>query len=631
MAWDQRNHQHNRCGDGYIFPNKNQPDRGKASPSGVEMQMEVDTGTRRDESLPKMNQLLTALSSVEFLVKPAKQELELLNTKLLNNGCDQDLKLREKETKAELEKLRQENETMIKERNQLEEMIRKHKENIKPLQEKYKDKITELIRADEVNENLRVNLDSTKKDLDQVTQECSSIKQMLSKEKDDLRVRLRKAEAELSDTKSRLSKIMGQKLSDNNPNIADLSDTNRPTKLAERYQELYDNQWTDAFEVIEKCYSDEKKCIGILLYLLKDVKQFCEDLYETQMQEICKVIHLSEKTNRSILSDSVNKQMKDFLKGTADISVSEIQKVYCKNRSTIHGTPIAQVRPFIDECITICWLMSVQDPPVVLGKDPPPNSLFDTNFFKHYTMTGTEIDYVVWPSLYLHEGGPLLGKGVVQAKASQARQRSRGSSKETSDRDHQEAQINNDGKQQHGKRDQLAQAGAYGESRSDPRVGKEGSQTYSRNVSKNGAQSVPRERDQDTSSTCDKFTADKDAIRNDTALTTEWLMRNTKSGASTIGAGTGGTNYSQQRMNLAQTTRLPGGSQQMTGVNRCGQQRAAWPEYSPNADDLRWFDICYMNPDYNKSEDIIKIKGLPWYQAFLRYKEIRNNGSFSDV
>ncbi|WAR00663.1 hypothetical protein MAR_025035 [Mya arenaria] len=539
MAWDQRNHQHNRCGDGYIFPNKNQPDRGKASPSGVEMQMEVDTGTRRDESLPKMNQLLTALSSVEFLVKPAKQELELLNTKLLNNGCDQDLKLREKETKAELEKLRQENETMIKERNQLEEMIRKHKENIKPLQEKYKDKITELIRADEVNENLRVNLDSTKKDLDQVTQECSSIKQMLSKEKDDLRVRLRKAEAELSDTKSR--------------------------------------------------------------FFLHDVKQFCEDLYETQMQEICKVIHLSEKT------------------------------VYCKNRSTIHGTPIAQVRPFIDECITICWLMSVQDPPVVLGKDPPPNSLFDTNFFKHYTMTGTEIDYVVWPSLYLHEGGPLLGKGVVQAKASQARQRSRGSSKETSDRDHQEAQINNDGKQQHGKRDQLAQAGAYGESRSDPRVGKEGSQTYSRNVSKNGAQSVPRERDQDTSSTCDKFTADKDAIRNDTALTTEWLMRNTKSGASTIGAGTGGTNYSQQRMNLAQTTRLPGGSQQMTGVNRCGQQRAAWPEYSPNADDLRWFDICYMNPDYNKSEDIIKIKGLPWYQAFLRYKEIRNNGSFSDV
>lgn len=49
---------------------------------------------------------------------------------------------------------------------------------------------------------------------------------------------------------------MGQKLTDNNPNVADLSDTNRPTRLAERYTELYDNQWTDAFEAI---HGDEEE------------------------------------------------------------------------------------------------------------------------------------------------------------------------------------------------------------------------------------------------------------------------------------------------------------------------------------------------------------------------------------
>ena len=32
--------------------------------------------------------------------------------------------------------------------------------------------------------------------------------------------------------------------------MVDISDENRPTKLAERYNELYDNDWTDAFDTL---------------------------------------------------------------------------------------------------------------------------------------------------------------------------------------------------------------------------------------------------------------------------------------------------------------------------------------------------------------------------------------------
>lgn len=46
----------------------------------------------------------------------------------------------------------------------------------------------------------------------------------------------------------RLSKAVSEKLTAGNPAIADLSDRNRPTKLAEFYTELYDNEWTDALE-----------------------------------------------------------------------------------------------------------------------------------------------------------------------------------------------------------------------------------------------------------------------------------------------------------------------------------------------------------------------------------------------
>lgn len=63
---------------------------------------------------------------------------------------------------------------------------------------------------------------------------------------------------------------MGDKLSKQNPDIADLSDENRPTKIAEKFSELYDNQWTDAFEAVEKLHPgiDEDQRVKILIQLL---------------------------------------------------------------------------------------------------------------------------------------------------------------------------------------------------------------------------------------------------------------------------------------------------------------------------------------------------------------------------
>jgi hypothetical protein len=63
---------------------------------------------------------------------------------------------------------------------------------------------------------------------------------------------------------------MGDRLTDNNPNTADLDNRNRPTKLAEKCAELYDNQWTDAFDVLEKHYQDDEYVIEALLIDLED-------------------------------------------------------------------------------------------------------------------------------------------------------------------------------------------------------------------------------------------------------------------------------------------------------------------------------------------------------------------------
>ena len=53
-----------------------------------------------------------------------------------------------------------------------------------------------------------------------------------------------------------------------NPDIADLSDDNRPTKIAERFSQLYDDQWTDAYDALMKEGQRERNVICILLNIV---------------------------------------------------------------------------------------------------------------------------------------------------------------------------------------------------------------------------------------------------------------------------------------------------------------------------------------------------------------------------
>ena len=52
-----------------------------------------------------------------------------------------------------------------------------------------------------------------------------------------------------------------------NYNLTDLSDPKQPTEIAEKMSELYDNQWTDAFDVLEQTM-DETDIIRSLLRIV---------------------------------------------------------------------------------------------------------------------------------------------------------------------------------------------------------------------------------------------------------------------------------------------------------------------------------------------------------------------------
>lgn len=64
-------------------------------------------------------------------------------------------------------------------------------------------------------------------------------------------------------------RISSHRPRDQNPGITDLSDPNRPLKLAEKVSELYDNEWTNAMENLESLNITEEKGIMILLRIIK--------------------------------------------------------------------------------------------------------------------------------------------------------------------------------------------------------------------------------------------------------------------------------------------------------------------------------------------------------------------------
>lgn len=66
----------------------------------------------------------------------------------------------------------------------------------------------------------------------------------------------------------RLSQAASRSLMHNNPNIADLSDKNRPTKIGERFEQLFDNEWSDAHEILKSTIS-EREIYIILIEVVK--------------------------------------------------------------------------------------------------------------------------------------------------------------------------------------------------------------------------------------------------------------------------------------------------------------------------------------------------------------------------
>ncbi|XP_052795711.1 uncharacterized protein LOC128228437 isoform X2 [Mya arenaria] len=290
---------------------------------------------------------------------------------------------------------------------------------------------------------------------------------------DQLKAELEQFKGENEELLTRLSKIAGDRLTTDNPNITDLSDPNRPLKLGEKYSELYDNEWTDAFDCLTESGYTEDEAIETLYLTLLNVFEFCEKKAKQMLKKTDDAVNLlfDEYRKSAVLKDvpvhltMSRKQLAKYCKEQSTIEDMQLQKRWEPSRQSYvdknependkeaeskhvkveeqmtkvrkevsHSIlPIVQraymeaswrkqcvhgLKPFILQCLYVGWMMVVQSPPMCF-KTALRGDKFDSNSFKQYTCTGSIVDFVVWPALMLHQCGPVVGKGVAQPEKHQ--------------------------------------------------------------------------------------------------------------------------------------------------------------------------------------------------------------------
>ncbi|XP_076117894.1 uncharacterized protein LOC143085437 isoform X1 [Mytilus galloprovincialis] len=246
-----------------------------------------------------------------------------------------------------------------------------------------------------------------------------------------LKMRLKEKETELTNLKSekesalsRLSKEMGDKLSENNAGIADLSDPNRSTKLAEKYNNLYDNDWTDALESLTtEGRVDEEAGVRILLEIMKHASSFCKRAQMESLQSLECILsnpvssreHATESNLQSGEDKQIRQMLETCLKLKAKTAIDNLQKSYMNySRKPMYTERLPE---YVNKCIEICWLMNTHNPPLEFAEPPMSGQPYDKDSYKEFTVQGDTVSFVVWLPLLIEKDGAILTKGVIQPVA----------------------------------------------------------------------------------------------------------------------------------------------------------------------------------------------------------------------
>ncbi|MDP0562836.1 MAG: hypothetical protein QS721_11145 [Candidatus Endonucleobacter sp. (ex Gigantidas childressi)] len=225
-----------------------------------------------------------------------------------------------------------------------------------------------------------------------------------------------------SDILSALSTHAGSKLENDNPDIADLSDSLRIGKLGDKHTSIYDNEWTDFLEALEdhnveeingiqKMHSYVEECYNYLYDVrskIVDSSEFADmKVYSSDSKKLISNITIKDKL-RSIFLETRNGSY-----AVKDIFYNKELELRLGDKDSADDRSAKKFSYKVFELITF---MMMHNPPCELLFSKHGDE-YDKDVHRHFTKSGTNIiDYPVWPALIICKGGACINKGVIQPK-----------------------------------------------------------------------------------------------------------------------------------------------------------------------------------------------------------------------
>ncbi|XP_061185247.1 uncharacterized protein LOC133193313 [Saccostrea echinata] len=243
----------------------------------------------------------------------------------------------------------------------------------------------------------------------------------LIEENEKLKETVREQKQQTEELTTRLSRYASQQLTQGNPNIADLSDKNRPTKIGEKFSLVYDDQWSEAFEALKVGGKTEETVVTELANLVKECYKFSDETKDKMRNELVKrtaeVIRNPLQSSLSTAEEpkdvnltGSNAIFNDFLKKYGEQSVKSLQKAFRKQKESY--TLDKRLTDYLDILVELTWNMVLQDPPMTLNFAKNGEKINEKSF-KHYSKKGNVALVCVWPALHLYNGGPIVSKGFI--------------------------------------------------------------------------------------------------------------------------------------------------------------------------------------------------------------------------
>ncbi|WAR09274.1 hypothetical protein MAR_019232 [Mya arenaria] len=230
----------------------------------------------------------------------------------------------------------------------------------------------------------------------------------------------------------RLSAVTSSKMKHSNtiPLLEELDGFTRPTQVADKYSKLYETEWMDALNLLTLEMKEEKASMSWLLDILRESYAFClmtnDSHVKLMVEHLCyPFTRTSEirEVDRFAIDDSTRQMILELKKAKAKESVAQVQVQFIKHiqrsrKEYGKDKTMKKLTSYMDRCSELCWYMVNQNPPVCLDETVRQSGdEFERESYRFYSHSGSKLDYIIWPALYLaSQEGFLLVRGVAQPK-----------------------------------------------------------------------------------------------------------------------------------------------------------------------------------------------------------------------